>query len=61
MRAEARGDGELGMLFVGNAGVNSALADYLDSQNNPMLEQMVYQNPGRSDATKMLFLSTCTT
>ncbi len=47
MCAEAREDGGLGMLLVGNVGVNGRLADCLDTKNNPMREQMVYQNPGR--------------
>ena len=33
MRAEAEGEGELGMLMVGNVGINRVLANCLDFKN----------------------------
>lgn len=52
MRAEAEGDGELGMLLVGNVGVNRVRADCLDFTNVRTVEQMVYQSPGGFEATQ---------
>lgn len=46
MRAEAVGEGKLGMLMVGNVGVNRVLADCLTFRNITSLTQMIYQNPG---------------
>lgn len=46
MRAEAVGEGNLGMLMVGNVGVNRVLADCLTFKNIKTLSQMIYQNPG---------------
>ncbi|SEG78422.1 cell wall hydrolase [Paenibacillus sp. UNC499MF] len=51
MRAEAEGEGELGMLMVGNVGVNRVLANCLDFKNIRNLQQMVYQKPGGFEAT----------
>lgn len=51
MRAEAEGDGELGMLMVGNVGVNRVLAACLDFNDIRNLEQMVFQRPGGFEAT----------
>ncbi|MFJ7934254.1 cell wall hydrolase [Sporosarcina sp. NPDC096371] len=51
MRAEAEGDGQLGMLLVGNVGVNRVLASCLDFNDIRTLEQMVYQRPGGFEAT----------
>lgn len=51
MRAEAEGDGQLGMLLVGNVGVNRVLADCLDFRNIRNLEEMVFQRPGGFEAT----------
>ncbi|TQR08754.1 cell wall hydrolase [Psychrobacillus soli] len=51
MRAEAEGDGQLGMLLVGNVGVNRVLADCLDFRNIRNLEEMVFQRPGGFVAT----------
>ncbi|WP_235918300.1 cell wall hydrolase [Paenibacillus lutrae] len=51
MRAEAEGEGELGMLMVGNVGVNRVLANCLDFKNIRNLQQMVYQRPGGFEAT----------
>lgn len=51
MRAEAEGDGELGMLMVGNVGVNRVLGTCLDFNDIRTLEQMVFQRPGGFEAT----------
>lgn len=42
MRAEAEGDGPLGMLMVGNVGVNRVLGDCLDFGDARTLQQMVF-------------------
>lgn len=46
MRAEAVGEGDLGMLMVGNVGVNRVLADCLTFKDITTLSQMIYQSPG---------------
>lgn len=51
MRAEAEGEGDLGMLMVGNVGVNRVLANCLDFRNIRNLEEMVFQRPGGFEAT----------
>ncbi|MCG7337288.1 cell wall hydrolase [Sporosarcina sp. ACRSM] len=51
MRAEAEGDGNLGMLLVGNVGVNRVRADCLDFGDIRTLQQMVFQRPGGFEAT----------
>lgn len=51
MRAEAEGEGELGMLLVGNVGVNRVrvrCSDFVDINN---IDRMVYQEPGGFEAT----------
>ncbi|WP_341281520.1 cell wall hydrolase [Paenibacillus sp. FSL H8-0537] len=52
MRAEAEGDGELGMLMVGNVGVNRVLGNCLDFRNIRSIPQMVFQSPGGFEATQ---------
>lgn len=52
MRAEAEGEGELGMLMVGNVGVNRVLADCLDFRNIRTIQQMVFQQPGGFEAVQ---------
>jgi N-acetylmuramoyl-L-alanine amidase len=52
MRAEAEGEGELGMLMVGNVGVNRVRGDCLDFKNIRSLKQMVFQSPGGFEATQ---------
>lgn len=52
MRAEAEGEGELGMLMVGNVGVNRVLADCLDFTDIRSIPRMVYQQPGGFEATQ---------
>ncbi|MGO4546629.1 cell wall hydrolase [Paenibacillus sp. 2TAB23] len=51
MRAEAEGEGELGMLMVGNVGVNRVLGNCLDFKNIRSIQQMVNQRPGGFEAT----------
>ncbi len=51
MRAEAEGEGSLGMLLVGNVGVNRVRSDCLDFKDINTLSQMVYQSPGGFEAT----------
>lgn len=52
IRAEAEGDGELGMLMVGNVGVNRVRADCLDFKNIRSMRDMVFQSPGGFEATQ---------
>ncbi|MCP8617385.1 cell wall hydrolase [Salirhabdus salicampi] len=52
LRAEAEGDGNLGMLMVGNVGVNRVRADCLDFKDIRTIENMVYQSPGGFEATQ---------
>ena len=46
MRAEALGEGGLGMLMVGNVGVNRVLANCLTFKDITTLYKMIYQSPG---------------
>ena len=46
MRAEALGEGNLGMLMVGNVIINRALARCLTFKNITTITDVVYQNPG---------------
>lgn len=56
MRAEAEGDGRLGMLMVGNVGVNRVRSDCLDFKDIKSIPEMVYQQPGGFEAvTKSYF------
>lgn len=52
MRAEAEGDGELGMLMVGNVGVNRVRSNCLDFNNIRSIPDMVFQSPGGFEATQ---------
>ena len=52
MRAEAVGEGNLGMLMVGNVGVNRVLADCLTFKDIRSISEMIYQNPGGFSGTK---------
>lgn len=52
MRAEALGEGNLGMLMVGNVCINRVIADCLTFKNITSISQMVYQNPGGFSGTK---------
>lgn len=46
MRAEAIGEGNLGMLMVGNVGINRIIANCLDFVNIRSVSDMIYQSPG---------------
>ena len=46
MRAEAVGEGTLGMLMVGNVGINRVLADCLTFKDINSITDMVFQSPG---------------
>lgn len=50
MRAEAEGEGELGMLLVGNVGVNRVRVRCSDFADINSIERMVYQSPGGYEA-----------
>lgn len=52
MRAEAEGDGDLGMLLVGNVGVNRVKVRCIDFKNINTVSNMVYQKPGGFEATQ---------
>lgn len=52
MRAEAEGEGESGMLMVGNVGVNRIIANCLDFMNIRTVSDMVYQSPGGFEAVQ---------
>lgn len=52
MRAEAEAEGDLGMLLVGNVGVNRARARCLDFKDINTIRKMVFQNPGGYEATQ---------
>ncbi|MFS0727162.1 cell wall hydrolase [Paenibacillus sp. 1P07SE] len=52
MRAEAEGEGELGMLMVGNVGVNRVLGNCIDFRDIRSIPQMVFQSPGGFEATQ---------
>ncbi|MWC29532.1 cell wall hydrolase [Paenibacillus sp. MMS18-CY102] len=51
MRAEAEGEGNLGMMMVGNVGVNRVRGNCLDFKNIRSIPDMVYQKPGGFEAT----------
>ncbi|MFC4770172.1 cell wall hydrolase [Effusibacillus consociatus] len=51
MRAEAEGEGKLGMLMVGNTGVNRVKSNCLDFKGIRTIPQMVFQRPGGFEAT----------
>lgn len=46
MRAEALGEGDLGMLMVGNVIINRAIANCLTFKNIRTITDVVYQSPG---------------
>lgn len=51
MRAEALGEGNLGMLMVGNVGINRVIADCLTFKDITTVYQMIYQSPGGFSGT----------
>ena len=62
MRAEAVGEGELGMLMVGNVIINRVIANCLTFKNKNTIESIVYQSPGGfSGVNSSLFYSAATT
>lgn len=62
IRAEAVGEGNLGMLMVGNVGVNRVIANCLDFKNIRSISDMIYQSPGGFSGTSSpLFFSEPTT
>ncbi|MCF6094002.1 cell wall hydrolase [Microaerobacter geothermalis] len=52
IRAEAEGEGKLGMLMVGNVGVNRVRSNCLDFRGIRTIRQMVFQSPGGFEATQ---------
>jgi N-acetylmuramoyl-L-alanine amidase len=50
MRAEAEEDGQLGMLMVGNVGINRIRGNCLDFKGLRSIRQMVFQSPGGFEA-----------
>lgn len=52
IRAEAEGEGELGMLMAGNVGVNRVRSDCLDFTQLRSIKDMVFQSPGGFEATQ---------
>lgn len=52
MRAEAEGEGELGMLMVGNTSVNRIMSNCLDFTQLRNIDDMVFQSPGGFEATQ---------
>lgn len=52
MRAEAEGEGEQGMLMVGNVGINRVRGNCLDFIGIRTIPQMVFQSPGGFEATQ---------
>ncbi len=51
MRAEAEGEGQLGMLLVGNVAINRVRSYCLDFKDINTIEKMVFQKPGGFEAT----------
>lgn len=52
LRAEAEGEGKLGMLMVGNTGINRIVANCLDFKDIRSIPDMVYQSPGGFEAVQ---------
>ncbi len=52
MRAEALGEGNLGMLMVGNVGVNRVIANCLTFKDITTIYDMIFQSPGGFSGTK---------
>ena len=55
LRAEAEGEGELGMLLVGNVGINRMRADCSDFKGLRTVNDMVYQAHAFEATTKGYF------
>lgn len=52
MRAEALGEGNLGMLMVGNVGINRVIANCLTFKDIATIYDMIFQSPGGFSGTK---------
>ena len=52
MRAEALGEGNLGMLMVGNVGINRVIANCLTFKNITTIYDMIFQSTGGFSGTK---------
>ena len=52
MRAEALGEGNLGMLMVGNVGINRVIANCLTFKSITTIYDMIFQSPGGFSGTK---------
>lgn len=52
MRAEAEGEGELGMLMAGNVMVNRTRSACLDFKDINNIERMAFQSPGGFEAVQ---------
>ncbi len=52
MRAEAEEDGKLGMLMVGNVGINRIIGNCMDFVGIRTVNQMVFQSPGGFEAVQ---------
>lgn len=62
MRAEAIGEGDLGMLMVGDVVINRVLANCLTFTNTRNITEVLYQNPGGfSGVDSPIFFSNPTT
>ena len=62
MRAEALGEGNLGMLMVGNVGINRVIANCLTFKDITTISDVIYQDPGGfSGKDSPLFFSNPTT
>lgn len=61
MRAEAIGEGDLGMLMVGNVIVNRAIADCLTFKNVRTITDAIYQKNQFSGTSSSLFFKGSTT
>lgn len=53
MRAEAEGEGRLGMLYVGNVIVNRLAANCIDFKNLRTVSQVIYQVQGGTFRLKL--------
>lgn len=51
LRAEAEGEGTLGMLLVGNVAINRVRAKCYEFKNINSITKMVYQRPGGFEST----------
>ncbi len=61
MRAEAIGEGNLGMLMVGNVVINRVITDCLTFKNYGTIEQVIYQPNQFAGTESPLFFSKATT